>query len=458
MNRIGQVHRALARLSPNFVIDVLAGKDVQETIRREIGLLPPRRESPLHPSLVVWLTLGMALFRADSIPNVFSRLLARWRESNIWIPLRAVTDGALAHARKRLGAVPLRRLFEAIASHVAPEPSFHGLRVWSLDGTVLAVADTPTNEKAFGRHPASVGCSAFPQFRLLALTAVRTHEIRTVHWGPYLQSEASMAPDVVRTLRKGDLLLMDRGFMSIRFYGNLHDNGVAFVARIRNGVKERVLKRRGPGDYDVEVRSGPPTKMNHYLPRRTMVLRLVEYWVGRELVRLLTNLSDASIPAHEIAEVYHERWEVELVLDEFKTHFVSVRHGILDLPFRGKSPEMVEQELWAMLATFNLVRRRVAGAARVHKLDPRRISFTDAVVVIVITWKAGLRSKAERRRTDARLDDDLAECVLDRWRRPRRWPRVVRVKSSPYPRKKESHREEFHDASKLLRMGREEGA
>ena len=293
MHRIGQVHRALARLSPEFVIDVLAGKDVQETIRRDIGLVPPRRESPLHPSFVVWLTLGMALFRADSIPNVFSRLLARWRESNTWITLRAVTDGALAHARQRLGAVPLRRLFEAIAGHIDPEPSFHGLRVWSLDGTVLAVADTPANEKAFGRHPASVGCSAFPQFRLLVLTAVRTHEIRAAHWGPYLQSEASMAPDVVRTLRKGDLLLMDRGFMSIRFYGKLHDDGVTFVVRIRNWVKARILKRRGPGDFDVEVKSGGPTKVNNYLPRRTMVLRLIEYRVGHELVRLLTNSSDS---------------------------------------------------------------------------------------------------------------------------------------------------------------------
>ena len=146
------------------------------------------------------------------------------------------------------------------------------------------------------------------------------------------------------------------------------------------------------------------------------------------------------------------------MLDEFKTHFVSVRHGILDLPFRGKSPEMVEQELWAMLATFNLVRRVVAGAARVHKIDPRRISFTDAVVVIVITWQAGMRSRAAHRCADARLNDDLADCVLDRWRRPRRWPRVVRIKASPYERKKPGHREEFHDASKLLKMGRAEGA
>lgn len=226
MSSIGQGHRALARLAPRFTMDVLAADDLQAIIRRDIQLEPPPRESPLPPTFVVWLTLAMALFRSDSIPNVFARLLARWRESKPWLSLRLVTDGALAHARRRLGALPLRRLIEEISKRVAPEPSFHGLRVWSLDGTVLAAADTPANESAFGRHHASKGRSAFPQLRLLTLTAARTHEIRDVHWGPYRQSAASMAADVVRNLRKGDLVLMDRGFMSMHFYAHLAQNDV----------------------------------------------------------------------------------------------------------------------------------------------------------------------------------------------------------------------------------------
>lgn len=458
MNPIGQAHRALARLAPKFVIDVLAGDALQSTIHRDIQLVEPKRESPLHPALVVWLTLAMALFRADSIPNVFARLLARWRESKPWLSLRVVTDGALAHARRRLGALPLRRLFEEISKHVAPEPSFHGLRVWSLDGTVLATPDTPANERAFGRHHASKGRSAFPQLRLLTLTATRSHEIRDVHWGPYKQSEASMAADVVRNLCQGDLVLMDRGFMSMHFYANLVEHDVAFVSRVRNTRKMRVLTRRGPGDYDVEVKGAKPTDPNDHRGRCTMILRLIEYRVGHELVRLLTNLTDASFTAHEIAELYHERWEVELVFDELKTHLVPVRHGTLDLPFRGKSPVMVEQELWAALAAFNLVRRVIAGAARAHRIDPRRISFTDAIVVIVATWRVGGGSKADRARAQTRLQDDLAGCVLDRWRRPRKWPRVVRVKSNSYAHKGPEHHEEFHDASQLLRMGRAQSA
>lgn len=454
MNLIGQVRRALSRIAPDFSIDILASEDVQATIRREVLLAPPVRESPLHPSLVVWLTLAMALFRADSIPNVFTRLLARWRESKSWLSLRAVTDGALAHARRRLGAIPLRRLFEAIANLVAPEPSFHGLRVWSLDGTVLAVPDTPANERAYGRHRASRGRTAFPQFRLLTLAAARTHEIRAAQWGPYLQGELDMAPDVLRTLRKGDLVLMDRGFGSYHLLADLNDRSVKFVVRVRKSIKPRFLAKRGPGDYDVEVKTPRRARSSDHRPRRTMVLRLIEYQVGGETILLLTNLTDPAIPAREIAELYHERWEVEMVYDELKTHFVTVRHGGLHLPFRGKSPGMVEQELWAMLAAFNLVRRLIVRAACAHRIDPRRISFTDAVVVIVATWRVGSPSKAGLLRVHARLLDDLAACALDRWRRPRRWPRVVRIKSKGYAHKAPDVHGEFHDASKLLRMGR----
>lgn len=454
MNLIGQVHHALARLAPSFGMDVLAADDLQATIGQDLHLVAPQRESPLHPRLIVWLTLAMALFRGDSIPNVFARLLARWRESRTWIPLRAVTDGALAHARRRLGAVPLRRLFEEVASRALPEPSFHDRRVWSLDGTVLAAPDTPANEAAFGRHHASKGRSAFPQFRLLTLASTRTHEIRVAHWGTYRQSELSMAPDVVRNLRSGDLLLLDRGFMSIWLYSHLAEHGAEFVARVRKTLKPRILRVRGPGDCDVEVRSSRPTKPNDRRERCTMLLRLIEYRVGRETVRLLTNLFDPSIRAREIAELYHERWEVELAYDEIKTHFASVRHGTLHLPFRGKSPEMVEQELWATLAAFNLVRHVIAEAARVHRIDPRRISFTDAVVVILATWQAGWFPGASRQRARARLMGDLAGCALDRWRRPRRYPRVVRIKSKGYAHKAPWDRGRHFDAFAGLHMGR----
>jgi hypothetical protein len=210
--------------------------------------------------------------------------------------------------------------------------------------------------------------------------------------------------------------------------------------------------RRGPGDFDVRVKGRRPPSRVSTRPLR-LDLRLIEYHIGRSKIRLLTNLLDPSITPRELATLYHERWESELSFDEIKTRLATVRHGGLDLPFRGRSPAMVEQELWATLLAYNLVRRLLAQAARVHRIDPRRISFTDAVVLIAATWTAHPRGPADLVAAYVRFTNDLADCVLDRWRRPRRVPRVVRLRSTQYPRKRQGARERVYDPQKLLRIG-----
>lgn len=55
---------------------------------------------------------------------------------------------------------------------------------------------------------------------------------------------------------------------------------------------------------------------------RTWRLRMISYIPegGTETIRLLTTLLDPGIPRDEIAALYHDRWEVETVFDEIKTH------------------------------------------------------------------------------------------------------------------------------------------
>ena len=56
----------------------------------------------------------------------------------------------------------------------------------------------------------------------------------------------------------------------------------------------------------------------------------------------MTNLLDPeAAPALELAALYHERWEIESVFDEFKTHLRSTSTVL-----RSKTPPLVEQELW----------------------------------------------------------------------------------------------------------------
>ena len=94
--------------------------------------------------------------------------------------------------------------------------------------------------------------------------------------------------------------------------------------------------------------------------------------------RLVTNILDPrAAPALELAALYHERWEIEGVFDEFKTH-LRANSTVL----RSKTPELVQQELWGLLLTHFAIRQLMAQAAWARELDPDRLSFTHAVRAI----------------------------------------------------------------------------
>jgi hypothetical protein len=74
----------------------------------------------------------------------------------------------------------------------------------------------------------------------------------------------------------------------------------------------------------------------------------------------------------ELAAVYHQRWET--CIGEIKT----IQRGGPEVVLRSKTPDMVEQEFWAMLCVYQAVRDLLIHAARAPGLPPTRISFKHA--------------------------------------------------------------------------------
>jgi len=114
------------------------------------------------------------------------------------------------------------------------------------------------------------------------------------------------------------------------------------------------------------------------------VVRVIDYELRdsatptEDSYRLVTNILDpAQAPALELAALYHERWEIEGVFDEFKTH-LRANSTVL----RSKTPELVLQELWGLLLAHFAIRQLMTQAAWPRSLDPDRLSFTHAVRVI----------------------------------------------------------------------------
>ena len=83
------------------------------------------------------------------------------------------------------------------------------------------------------------------------------------------------------------------------------------------------------------------------------------------------------VNAIDLAAAYHERWEVELVVGELKTH----QRGST-VVLRSRKPELVEQEIWGLLLTHYAIRHLMREAADQANLDPDRLSFIRSLRVV----------------------------------------------------------------------------
>lgn len=449
----GRMRKILGEASENFVVEALTlGHDkVQAAAERAIekaerGNL---RDCPLKPAIVLWLTILLTPFRNQSIPNVFKQLLNIIRAQKPELSLRAVTPEALHHARRRLGSEPLRLLFQELSQEgEATRAKFHGFRVVGGDGCLFRMPDTPANEEEFGRKKGGRGESGYPQLRAVTLVDTWSRKVMDATFQPCNGSErAGLEKLLERSLGTGDLLLVDRGLASFRMFNLCHSSDASWLARIPAMWKPQLLERLGPGDYLVRVRPcrAERTKMKKLGLKHNveMTLRMISYQISEgETVRLLTNLVDQKYGAQELALLYHQRWEVELVYDELKTHFAAVANGKQPTHFRSKNPDGVLQEAYGMLVAYNLVRELIAKAAHAHDVEPLTISFVDTVEVIKLSIPALAHATRDQRRAMAdSILSDIAECRL-RSRRPRKCPRKIKVKMSSYHLKGETDREE----------------
>lgn len=89
----------------------------------------------------------------------------------------------------------------------------------------------------------------------------------------------------------------------------------------------------------------------------------------------MTTLLDPQVaPALELAALYHQRWEIEAVFDELKTHLRQNRRVL-----RSKTAELVRQEFYGWVLAHYAVRWLLHQGATRHRLPHAELSFTGHV-------------------------------------------------------------------------------
>jgi hypothetical protein len=317
------------------------------------------------------------------------------------------------------------------------------LRVLSLDGATLDVADTPANAAAFGRPPHSRGeQAAFPQVRLLAVAECGTHAIIQATIGPFTSGEVTLAPQVFGVLAPGVLLLADRGVAGFELWRQATATGAALVWRTPTNAVLPVTQPLADGSYLSQIVAAS----DHRHRRDPITVRVVEDSLGTDRgrpakpapSRLLTSILDPrKAPAGELAALDHQRWEFETALDELKTHQRGPK-----VVLGSRSPEMVAQEVWGMLLVHHAIRRLMHQAALAVDVDPDRLSSTRSPRIVrrqVTTTGQAAFPPEPPARTLARMTGEIAERLLPT-RRLRAFPRVVKRKMSSFGVKRAKHR------------------
>jgi hypothetical protein len=396
------------------------------------------RRRKLPAEQVVWIVIGMALFRDRSIQEVVHHLELALPGRAATARRASATSSAVVQARDRLGPAPLATLFEQTAARWAGDSAdahrWRGLAIYGVDGSALRVPDTPENEAAFGRPGSGRGPAGYPQLRLVVLMVLRSHLLAGLNLGPWSVGETTLAEPLWEKLPDRSLTILDRGFLSYALLHRLATSGPErhWLIRAKSNLQWRTVKRLGPNDELVEILVSRQTRRAHPELPEPLLVRAVRYQrQGFQPQTLLTSLLDPLVyPAAEIAELYHERWELELGFDEIKTHTLEREEAL-----RSRAPERVRQEVWGLAIAYNLLRLHMQHVAQRQRVVPSRISFRHTLLLVRNFWQltAWLASPGNLPRRLEGLHQELALLILPP-RRPRRYPRAVKIKMSNYPR------------------------
>lgn len=399
------------------------------------------RNCTLTYEVMMWVVLCMGLFTDLPIRQVFKA--CRRIRKGAKLPARS----SLCTARQRLGSQPLvnlhRTVVTLLATQETPGAFYKEFRKVAVDGSIYDVPDCDAHQH-FGRASGSRGDGPFPQVRKLSLVEVGTHVEFALTYGGWNDSERKLLADLTDSIPEDAMLMLDAGFYSFEIWKSLCFKH-KLLARVQKGMVFKPLEIFHDGSYLAKV-----YRSNWYRENDSggILVRVIEYTLddpqrtgNQERHVLLTNLLDADeCPAEEVICEYHERWEIENVFDEQKTHQDPSR-AEKTTNFRSETNDGLKQEVYAMSLAHFVTRALMLEAAKETQVDVDRLSFKGCFQIL------------KTRLPEYHPDDGMSR--LERWfdaliwemgneripkRRNRINPRVIKRKMSRWLKTRPEHR------------------
>jgi hypothetical protein len=284
----------------------------------------------------------------------------------------------------------MQKLHEDMALPMAekslPGSYVKNLLLVALDGSTLALQDTPANAKEFGRFSNQNGDSAWPRARFFALVECGTHLIFAARLRGYRGSEMDLAKSLIASLREGMLCMANRLFPGYEIWNQFAVTGACLFWRAKFLLHLVKIETLDDGSYLAKWLPEEERKKGNV----AVIVRVIEYKLKdpgvvsdkQEIYRLITTILDPAMAtaAAELAALYPQRWEIEISIKEGNS---ILRKGKIRL--RSKIPELVKQEFWGIILAHYLVRKMTAQAALDKKRDPDELSYQGGIEIIKST-------------------------------------------------------------------------
>lgn len=230
------------------------------------------RKRKLPAEHVVWLVIGLALFRDQPIWYVVQQLQLVFNGAQYCVPSASV------QARQRLGLEPMSVLFSTLSQAWFKDSqqlysTFHGLTICAVDGVIWSMPHTEENFNHFGSSKGKTAIAPYPQVRATCLVNTNTHEIIDAQLGSMDQGELTLA-NQLRVPSKS-ITLFDRAYFSADFLSGWQSQASDshWLMRAKDNLRYEIIKRNSKHDFQIRMPVSPRAKRLNPL--------LGDYWEAR---------------------------------------------------------------------------------------------------------------------------------------------------------------------------------
>jgi Transposase DDE domain len=332
------------------------------------GVFSRNRKLTIRKLIIIIMSLNRAVQRG--LDSFFKKL-----DSSDYT-IREATKGAFSQARSKLNEWGFIRLNEIAVNtfyNRAGYYTWNHFRLLAVDGTRIMLPNHPTIKEEFGE--CSFGPNADSK-RSMAIGSMLYDVLNQItidaQLAPYKNnnnkkgSERVLLEKHMSKLKKGDLLLLDRGYPSFALFFLLKAQGVDFCVRMKSSWWKDVREFRASGEKERIVTFTLPDKDRNKMaeypesagsPIKCRLIR-VELDTG-EIEILCTSLIDTKQYPHEqFKELYHFRWNEE---EAYKL----LKNRIELENFSGKTAKAIKQDFHAKIFLLTL------SAAYAHPIEER---------------------------------------------------------------------------------------